>query len=971
MKRLVGLAVALLVLSGSAQAQGVQTGSIRGLVQDPQDRPVPAANISATSPALLEQVSTESDAQGNYTLRALPPGVYEVTVSLNGFTAVRNVIAVPLGLAVEQNVTLRPGGVVETVQVVAQAPPPIATPVIGLNAQHGEVESLANQRHLQGIAQLSPAVTENTPNARQLAINGAFAFDSLFMVNGVDVSDNLLAQPNHLFVEDAIQETQVLTSGISAEYGRFTGGVINAITRSGGNTFGGSFRVNFLNPSWTAETPFEQTQRLDDLQQIYEGTLGGPLVPDRLWFFTAGRYQNTVASNTLPVTGIAYSQPTKNVREEIKVTGAVAPGQTLQAGYLNNGTDLKNNSGALGLLIDPASLDDVRRPNWYTFSNYRGVVGGSLLAEAQYSERRFAFDLGGTSADIRDSVFLSVSQGRQSVYNAPLGNEAEVEHRNNRQFTGSVMGFWEAGGRHESKIGYEFFRSQRKGVGSGALSATDYLFITPYATAGAGTPQLDAAGRLMPVFAPGGTLVQYLPPIARNPVMNTDANSLFLQDHWVIGSHWSADLGVRLERVSAVSTGNIVGARGTRVVPRLAAAYDVTGGGEQVLHATYGQYGGRYNENQFGANGPVGRTATLTSVYSGPAGQGRDFAPGFDMANYALVQATNPTSNVLMDGDLRAPLTHEFTTSYGAQLWQGRGFAEMTYVYRQTTDMIEDFISTATGTSPVVADGIDAGLATNIVYRNTGAANREYQGLVFQSRYRLRDRWTMNGHYTIQLRNHGNYEGEAPNVPGQTSQIGNYPEIFTAERHYPDGRLQNFQRHRLRIWSIYDFTLGQYGDLAVSGLWRVDSSRVYSLMATGQSRTATQTAILTGAGYVDRPANQTLFFGERGSESFKGSGVFDTSINYSVPIVRSLRPWVKFDVYNLFNNQKLIAWNTTVTQDPNSPKDALGLATGYLPGAAFGRASSTANFPAPFGVDENGNAATGGRTFRFAVGFRF
>ena len=76
-----------------------------------------------------------------------------------------------------------------------------------------------------------------------MVINGAFAFDNVFMINGVDINDNLFAQPQNLFIEDAIEETQVLTSGISAEYGRFTGGVINAITKSGGNSFSGSGRV--------------------------------------------------------------------------------------------------------------------------------------------------------------------------------------------------------------------------------------------------------------------------------------------------------------------------------------------------------------------------------------------------------------------------------------------------------------------------------------------------------------------------------------------------------------------------------------------------------------------------------------------------------------------------------------------------------------------------------------------------------
>src|SRR6185437_8181248 len=133
----------------------------------------------------------------------------------------------------------------------------------------------------------------NTPNNTQLAINGAFAFDNAFMLNGVDVNDNLFGQPQDLFIEDAIQETQVLTSGIPAEYGRFSGGVVNAITKSGGNTFSGSFRLNLADPTWSTLTPFEQahdTTHTSVLNKTYEATVGGPIMKDKVWFFGAGRF---------------------------------------------------------------------------------------------------------------------------------------------------------------------------------------------------------------------------------------------------------------------------------------------------------------------------------------------------------------------------------------------------------------------------------------------------------------------------------------------------------------------------------------------------------------------------------------------------------------------------------------------------------------------------------------------------------
>ena len=98
----------------------------------------------------------------------------------------------------------------------------------------------------------------------------------------------------------------------------------------------------------------------------------------------------------------------------------------------------------------------------------------------------------------------------------------------------------------------------------------------------------------------------------------------------------------------------------------------------------------------------------------------------------------------------------------------------------------------------------------------------------------------INGHYTLQLKNDGNYEGEQTNQPAYVSIIGDYPEAFSAARNYPAGRLQDFQRSRLRTWTVYTFNMRQAGNLSLSGLWRVDSGRVYSLVARNQAITAQQ-----------------------------------------------------------------------------------------------------------------------------------
>ena len=385
------LAWLLCTLAVPLFAQGTQTGTIRGTVRDEQGLAVPGVTVTVSSPALQGVRSATTNGEGGYTFATLPPGDYTIRVELSGFGTVERKSTVPLGLVVEQDVTLKPAGVAETVQVVAETPAPIATSIVGANFKHEEIELLAVPRTLAGIAEMSPGLTNVTPNAGQVSINGAFSFDNVFMLNGVDVNDNLFGSPQNLFIEDAIQETQTLTSGIGAEYGRFSGGVVNAISKSGGNTFSGSGRVNLTNPSWSSETPFEVkngTTHKDTLSKSYEGTFGGPIVRDRLWFFSAGRLSSLDTATTFPETGLANTQTDKNKRGELKLTGTLARTHTIQGGYLNNSTT-NSSRPTFGFSIDPFTIGNRTLPNSFHYTNYHGVLSSNLLLEGQYSQREF------------------------------------------------------------------------------------------------------------------------------------------------------------------------------------------------------------------------------------------------------------------------------------------------------------------------------------------------------------------------------------------------------------------------------------------------------------------------------------------------------------------------------------------------------------------------------------------------------
>jgi hypothetical protein len=362
-----------------------------------------------------------------------------------------------------------------------------------------------------------------------------------------------------------------------------------------------------------------------------------------------------------------------------------------------------------------------------------------------------------------------------------------------------------------------------------------------------------------------------------------------VNDHWTAGARFTFDLGARYERVRSTATGDISGADGNTLVPRLAAAYDVTADGRTVVQATYGHYAGKYNDVQFSRNSNVGNADRITGTYIGPAGEGREFAAGFDPANYQTFTGTFPTANVFFADNLRSPLTREFTLAL-AREFAASGWARATYVSRHATNFVEDFITLAEGQTTIARNGINLGAFDNAVYRNSDVPARDYQALQFESAYRPLSRLSVNGHWTVQLENNGTFEGEAANNPAQPSLIGDYPEIYVAARSFPDGRLDDFQRHKVRVWASYSLALGRFGAVDLAPLYRYNSGRTYSLVASGVALSPQQ--IARNPGYARLPTSQSIFFDARGSESFAGYHLVDLAATYSVPVWHTLRPWI-------------------------------------------------------------------------------
>jgi len=277
-------------------------------------------------------------------------------------------------------------------------------------------------------------------------------------------------------------------------------------------------------------------------------------------------------------------------------------------------------------------------------------------------------------------------------------------------------------------------------------------------------------------------------------------------------------------------------------------------------------------------------------------------------------------------------------------------------VDRDVTGVVEDFITLQGGSTTVLEDGFNFGTFQNVTIGNSDIPERRYRALQFQSKYQVFDRLGLYANYTYQLKNDGNFEGEGVNTPGSASVFGDYPEFFSPTRNYPNGRLNDYQQHKVRAWSIYTQPLGFLGSVDVSLLYRFDSAATYSLSSGSVPLTAIQRTL--GAGYATTPNNQTLFYNTRGSEFFDSANLFDLGVQYEIPVFRSLRPYVKFDLFNMLNNDKLTSWNTTVSPNNAGARDGFGLPTEFVRGANFGRAASNASYPAA-------------RRYAIALGFRF
>jgi hypothetical protein len=997
-------------IGGLALAQGLPTATLTGKVTTEGDVALPGVTVTVESPNLQGKRETTTSASGDYNFNLLPPGEYRVTFALSGMTSVNRTVTLLVAQTTRHDAVLNPSPVAEalTVSGAQGEAAALESPQVAANYSKEFIEKLPVGRTLAATTLLAPGVTNNGPGGNDrlasIAISGAPSFENLFLINGVVVNENLRGQPHDLFIEDAIQETTVLTGNISAEYGRFSGGVVSAITKSGGNRLSGSFRTSMTNDDWSANDPFNSRTgdrgvaaaradpRINKNNPVYEATLGGPFWKDHIWFFGAGRKAETSTSReTRPTQNVGSINPTAipytNVRDTQRLEGKLTiqpfAGHNLVGSYIDIEDEEVNNSFTTNIL-DTASLVTRQTPNTLMAVNYSGVLTNNLFIEAQYSQKEFTFENTGSPFRdlLRGTLLLDLSRA-QARYNSPTFANDTPEQRDNKSWLGKVSYFLSTSnlGTHDIRLGYEYFHDLR--FADNFQSGSDFRIF--------GTSAYIRGTDVFPVFrTPGDSTFIRWNPIAQR-TLGTDFNthSVFLNDRWSF-KNWSFNLGVRYDKNDGVDSNGFKTSDDDAISPRLAAQFDPKGNGRLIFNAGYGQYVALLSDSIADQSSPAGRSATVDWFYRGPCINCDPNAPTSELLNpHQAIQAvfdwfnsiggtgSTPTrlssvpgvSTQILEGSLTSPNVKEYTAGVGMALGT-RGFAKVDFIHRNWDDYYGTRTDLGTGLAPRDQYGNQTDLTLVI---NEDRYDRKYNAVQTQLSVRPLEGLFVGGNYTWS-RLTGNFEAEnlvSGPVTGAGASAypapGDYPEYKNFAQNLPEGYLTGDQRHRAALWVGYDIPTS-FADFNVTVLQHYGSGIAFSGNGAIDTRPAT-----TNPGYASPPPSVDYFFAPRGGFRTDDITRTDLAVNMNFRLWKTLELFLQPELLNVFNEDGFnggrigtdsnVTVNTRVNAgtafqnfDPRTTAPVEGVHYAFHPN--FGRAISRDGYQLP-------------RTFRISAGVRF
>ncbi|MEP0775731.1 MAG: TonB-dependent receptor [Acidobacteriota bacterium] len=975
MKKFGILFVALALVALPALAQ-MPTGTASGRVVDNTGQALPGVTVTARSPFLQGERTTVTSANGDFIFPFLPPGDYTITFELAGFQTVEATVRISAGQTQRVDAQMPLATLAEEIVVTGAYETISAATQVSNTFEKDLIEKLPVARTIAAAALLSPGVTNTGPSGN-ITMQGALSYENLWLVNGVVVNENLRGQSLPLFIEDAIQETTVTTAGVSAEYGRFAGGVVTALTKSGGNEFSGSFRASLTNQRWEEKTPLT-VALADDINTIYEATLGGRILRDRLWFFLAGRDRVTETTGQTALTNIPYPVKDEETRYEGKLTFAITPEHRVVGSYIERTTDQINNW--FGTIMDTASLYDRSMPEKLIAANYSGAFTSNLFGELQYSKREFSFVNSGSR--FRDLIYgtllLDVSTGRR-FWSPTFCGVCTPEERNNENILGKLTYFLSTAsmGSHDIVAGFDTFNDIRSA--NNHQSGSDFrIYLT----------SIVIGDKVYARLVPNSTYLMWNPILKPTAGSDFKTNSFFINDRWRLNNNLSFNIGVRYDKNDGSDQEGKKVVKDDKISPRLGVSWDPKANGDLIVNASYAKYVMAIANNQADASSAAGNPATYTWWYTGdPVNAGCSATnPSACLPTEQVLQlfwqwfnsigGTNntnyrsnpsiPGGSVLISETLKSPDVDEFVIGVTKRLGN-RGLVRADYIRREFGDFYAEKRDTTTGTV-LLPNGISRA-DLGIVVNEDSILERKYSGFQVQGQYRM-DRWLFGGNYTWS-KAEGNWDGETgPNGPIRSGVLS-YPEYFNVAWALNNGPLAIDQRHRARLYASWDVIDTRHHDFNVTLLHQFYSGTYYGAVGTisminRNPGGGNAPYVPNTYGYINPPSTQTYWF--QGRDTYKTDDIHrtDLALNYSFKFGRSYELFIQPEVLNLMNRKGVEIVDQTIQtraqvttlQSFNPFTETPVEGAHWQKGPNFGKPTLPSHYQTP-------------RTFRISMGFRF
>jgi hypothetical protein len=792
---------AALLIPGVALAQGL-TGALIGTVIDADGGVLPSATVRVSSPALIGGSRTlTTNESGQLRFPTLPPGLYVLDVELAGFASSREEdIPIGAGATIERTVLLRVAGVVDSIVVEGRGSR-IDARNSGFGTRLGPEDLTAipvRRLSVYDWVKIAPGVSPTSPAGPSMLVSafGSGVDQNQFFIDGMNVSAPTNGVGRSDPSVDFVQELQIQSVGVSAEYGNVQGAVVNIITRSGSNRFLHDASYYAQTAALTSQPVLREYDRVNHAQSGFERhkyrdfttTLGGPVVRDRLWFFSG--YQHLRDYDSQPGTDPANRRTYEQDKILAKLTWRLTPAwQLVQSFHEEFSFNPEVPTSNKPLVATQFVKGSVPATN---FGHLTHAPAGNTVWDVRVSRYSSSSETSPPSGD--RTIPNRVDQPGNQWSQAPQ-TIGEVKHsRASAKVTAGHYGPRRLGADHEWKAGAQLDRGEHRG----------HMVI------------------------PGGERQVYNQGVLQQRTLQDPTHSggefvaagAFVSDTLRLG-RLTINAGVRLDHTRAISqdmhrldangddTGEMIDGRGTMgtwntVSPRLGVIVKLDAASRTMLRGSYGTFaqGVLTGEVSFFHPGQ-----TITRTIAEPSG--------------ATTMVTNP-AELQFDHELRMPYTDQYSIGVDREIGSRLALSAV-YVRKDGRNFIgwTDVAGQYREESVLLPDGRTmhvfalTNLRSDRRYRLTNPADYSltYNGLVMAVEKRRAHGWQAFGSYTLS-RAYGLQPSSGTTAAGaQVATVGSPPGLFAPPVTFgrdpndltnADGRLPNDRPQIFRVMTSVD-----------------------------------------------------------------------------------------------------------------------------------------------------------------------